>query len=236
MSSHGCTGSRNRTTRLRETASSISIFRSRGWSRPGSSFPAPIRTAAPTAPMALSASASDRRRSASDGPPDTSTSRSRRRGESCSPAAAAVGEREGHRPRAAAAMGHRAVPGHVGGTGGREPTVAGCLSQHDREHDGGSRSAERHLRARRHHVWRGIAPKGSPSCRIRHFGRAPTRCYDIDETLELDRRAADDRQAVQSRQRVSGGGRRVGAPDVRQGDDRVVYQRQLRRSADARRW
>ena len=64
-----CTASASRTTRRRATASSTSTFRSRGWSRPGSSFPAPIRTAAPTAPTPPSASASDRRRSASDGPP-----------------------------------------------------------------------------------------------------------------------------------------------------------------------
>ncbi len=45
------------------------------------------------------------------------------------------------------------------------------------------------------------------------------------------RRAADDRQAVQSRQRVSRRGGRARAHHVRQGDDRLVHQRQLRRSA-----
>ena len=44
-------------------------------------------------------------------------------------------------------------------------------------------------------------------------------------------RAADDRQAVQPGQRVSGRGGRARAHHVRQGDDRLVHQRQLRRSA-----
>ena len=72
-------GSSRRTTRRPATASFTSIFPSRGWCCRVSSFPAPIRTAAPTALTAQSASASDRRRSGSDGRPATSTSRWRRR-------------------------------------------------------------------------------------------------------------------------------------------------------------
>ena len=117
-----------------------------------SSSPAPTRTAAPTAPTARSAWASDRRRSGSAGRPATSTSRWRRRGAWCSAAAAAVGQRQGHRARAAAAVGREAVAGHVGGAGRREPAAADRVSQHHREHDGGGGSAQRHLRARRHHL------------------------------------------------------------------------------------
>ena len=99
--------------------------------------------------------------------------------------AAAVGQRQGHRPRAAAALGREAVAGHVGGAGRREPAAADRLSQHDREHDGRGRSAERHLRARRHHVCVVSRRRASPSCRIRRSRRAPTRVYEIDETIDL---------------------------------------------------
>ena len=114
--------------------------------------------------------------------------------------AAALGQRQGHRPRAAAALGREAVAGDVGGARRRGPAAADRLSQHHREHDGGGRSAERHLRARRRSPTRGIAQKGiDRRCRIRRSRPAPTRVYEIDETLDLARRAADDRQAVQSR-------------------------------------
>ena len=66
--------------------------------------------------------------------------------------AAVVGERQGHRARAAAALGREAVAGHVGGAGRREQAAADRLPQHDREHDGRGRGAQRHLRARRHHL------------------------------------------------------------------------------------
>ena len=45
---------------------------------------------------------------------------------------------------------------------------------------------------------------------------------------------ADDREAVQSRERLSGRGGRARADHVRQGDDRIVHQRQLRRPAAGR--
>ena len=67
------TASTSRTTRRRATASSTSTFPNRGWSCPDSSFPAPIRTAAPTAPTARWGWASDRRRSASAGRRATSS-------------------------------------------------------------------------------------------------------------------------------------------------------------------
>ena len=51
--------------------------------------------------------------------------------------------------------------------------------------------------------------------------------YEIDETLDLSERAADDRQAVQSRQRLSGDRCRARADHVRQGAHRLVHQRQL---------
>ena len=62
------------------------------------------------------------------------------------------------------------------------------------------------------------------------FARAPTRVYEIDET-SIWPTSADDRQAVQPRQRLSRRGGRARAHHVRQGDDRLVHQRQLRRSA-----
>ena len=71
--------------------------------------------------------------------------------------AAALGHRQGHRPRAAAPMGRAAVAGHVGGARRRRSAAADRVSQHDREHDGRGRGAERHLRARRDHRTRGTA-------------------------------------------------------------------------------
>ena len=109
--------------------------------------------------------------------------------------------------------------------------AADCLSQHHRQHDGGGRSAERHLRARTRsrYDWyrqKGIAtlpyPRIAPGADARVRDRRSSRS---------DRRAADDRQAVQPGQRVSGRGGRARAHHVRQGDDRIVHQRQLRRSA-----
>ncbi len=58
--------------------------------------------------------------------------------------------------------------------------------------------------------------------------------YDIDETFVLGDVAPDDRQAVQPGQRVYGRGGCAGAADVRQGDDRVLHERQLRRPAAGR--
>jgi 3-isopropylmalate/(R)-2-methylmalate dehydratase large subunit len=49
---------------------------------------------------------------------------------------AAVGDRQGHRARAAAALGRQAVAGHVGRVHRSRQAAADCLSQHDREHDG----------------------------------------------------------------------------------------------------
>ena len=63
-----------------------------------------------------------------------------------------VGERQGHRARAAAPLGREAVAGHVGGAGRRQQAAADRLPQHDREHDGRGRGAQRHLRARRDHL------------------------------------------------------------------------------------
>ena len=60
--------------------------------------------------------------------------------------------------------------------------------------------------------------------------------YDIDETLELTDVRPMIAKPFSPGQRVPGGGGRARAADVRQGDDRVLHQRQLRRSADARRW
>ena len=154
--------------------------------------------------------------------------------------AAALGRRQGHRARAAAAVGREAVAGHVGGARRRRPPAADGLSQHHREHDGGSRGAERHLRARRRSTYEWYRRKGMTA--LPYPAHRARRRRDLRHRRDARpvRRAADDRQAVQPGQRVSGRGGRARAHHVRQGDDRLVHQRQLRRSAaggagDARR-
>ena len=148
--------------------------------------------------------------------------------------AAAVGQRQGHRARAAAAVGGAAVAGHVGGARRRRPAAADRLSQHDRQHDGGSRGAERHLRAGRRSPTRGTARRASSDLPYPPFAPGADAVYEIDETLDLDAVSADDREAVQPGQRVRGRRGRARAAHVRQGDDRVVHERQLRRSAAGR--
>ena len=138
---------------------------------------APTRTAARTARTARSAWASDRRRSASAGRPATSTSR----------VAQARRVVFGGRLQpwvsgkdivleAAAALGREAVAGDVGRARRRQPAAADRLPQHDREHDGRGRGAQRHLRARRHHL-RVVSREGDRrTCRTRRSRRARTRC------------------------------------------------------------
>ena len=63
--------------------------------------------------------------------------------------AQSVGRRQGHRARAAAALGREAVAGHERGVRRSRSAAADGVAQHDRQHDGGGRGAERHLRARR---------------------------------------------------------------------------------------
>ena len=111
-----------------------------------------------------------------------------------------------------------------------EPAAADRLSQHDREHDGRSRSAERHLRARRDHR-RVVSRQGDRRAAVSAVRAGRRRGLRDRRDDRSRRRRADDREAVQSGQRVSGRGGRARAPDVRQGDDRIVHQRQLRRSA-----
>ena len=73
--------------------------------------------------------------------------------------AQSLGHRQGHRSRAAAPMGRQAVPRHVGGTRGRRQAAADRVSKHHRQHDGGGRSAERHIRAGRNYL-RLVSRKG----------------------------------------------------------------------------
>ena len=108
------------------------------------------------------------------------------------------------------------------------------VSQHDRQHDGGGRGAERHLRARRDHLRRGTAQKGITTLPYPRFSPGADARLRDRRDARPERRPADDRQAVQPGQRVSGRGGRARAHHVRQGDDRVVHQRQLRRSAAGR--
>ena len=84
---------------------------------------------------------------------------------------AALGGRQGHRAGAAAAMGREAVAGDVGRARRRGPAAADGLPQHHREHDGGGRSAERHLRARRDHRRLVSRERHRLDCRIRRRPR-----------------------------------------------------------------
>ena len=70
-----------------------------------------------------------------------------------------VGHRQGYRPRAVAAVGRPAVAGHVRGAGGSRSAAPHGVSEHDCQHDGRGRGAQRHLRARRDDLRRGIAPR-----------------------------------------------------------------------------
>ena len=144
--------------------------------------------------------------------------------------AAALGRGQGHRPRAAAALGRAAVAGHVGRVRRSRAPAADRVSQHDREHDGGGGGAQRHLRGRRHHVCvvraEGDHRDAVPAHRARRDGALRDRRGAVAAG-----RGADDREAVQPGQRVPGGGGRARADPVRQGADRIVHQRQLRRPA-----
>ena len=99
--------------------------------------------------------------------------------------AAAVGQRQGHRAGAAPALGREAVAGHVGGARRRQPAAADRVSQHDREHDGGGGSAERHLRAGRRSPTRGIAQKGITTLPYPPIAPGADARYEIDESIDL---------------------------------------------------
>ena len=107
-----------------------------------------------------------------------------------------------------------------------QSTTADCVSQHDRQHDGRGRSAQRHLRGRRH-----------DACVV--FGEGD-RQPAVPTSLSWQRReirdrrrtvarrcGADDREAIQSGQCISGRRGRCRAHSVRQGAHRVVHERQL---------
>ena len=147
--------------------------------------------------------------------------------------AAALGRRQGHRAGAAAALGREAVAGDVGGAGRRERAAADCLSQHDRQHDGRGRGAERHLRAGRHHL-RLVPRQGHQRPAVSALCPGSERRLRNRRDDRSDRRDVDDRQAVQSGQRVPRRRSGRGASHVRQGDDRILHERQLRRSAVGR--
>ena len=116
--------------------------------------------------------------------------------------ARAVGQRQGHRARAAAAMGREAVAGHVGRVRRSRSAAADRLSQHDRQHDGRGRSAERHLRGRRDHAGV-VCGEGSRGLAVPT--RDPWRGRAVRDRRGpvAGRCGADDCQAVQSRQRVT---------------------------------
>ena len=99
--------------------------------------------------------------------------------------APALGRRQGHRARAAAAVGREAVAGHVGRARRRGPAAADRLSQHHREHDGRGRGAERHLRARRDHLRLVPRERASTTLPYPPFAPGADAVYEIDETLDL---------------------------------------------------
>ena len=199
---------------------------------PGSSSRAPIRTAAPTAPTARSGSAWARRRSGSAGRPATSTSRS--------PSARRVVFTGTLQPWVSGKdivlellrrWGAKQSQGMSVEFVDAQPAAADRLPQHDREHDGGGRGAERHLRARRDH--RRLVPREGhrPICRIRRSRRAPTR------STRSTRRSSSTTCVPMIAKPFSPGNAFPADEvarerhDVRQGDDRLVHQRQLRRPA-----
>ena len=88
--------------------------------------------------------------------------------------------------------------------------AADRLSQHDRQHDGGGRGAERHLRARRDHL-RVVSREGHHRAAVSAVRARRRRALRDRRDARSRRRHADDRQAVQPRQRVSGRGGRARA-------------------------
>ena len=133
-----------------------------------------------------------------------------------------------------ARWGAAAVAGHGRRVRRRGPAAPDRLPQHDREHDGRGRGAERHLRAPTRSPTPGSASKGIDDCPIRASRPARTRATRSTRTLDSTDDRADDREAVQPRERVPRRGGRARAPHVRQGDDRLVHERRLRRSAAGR--
>ena len=118
---------------------------------------------------------------------------------------------QGHRPRAAAALGREAVAGDVGRVRRRRPAAPDRVPQHDRQHDGGGRGAERHLRAGRDH--RRVVPReGNPRAALSRASRpgADARVRDRRDARRSPT-CADDREAVLPRQRVSRRGGRARA-------------------------
>ena len=127
------------------------LSRSRASCCPDSSFPAPTLTAARMARTAQSAWAWARRRSGSGGRRATSTSRWRRLdASSFSGALQPWVSGKDIVLELLAPLGQSAVAGDVGRVRRSQSAAADCVSQHDRQHDGRGRSAQRHLRGRRY--------------------------------------------------------------------------------------
>ena len=107
-----------------------------------------------------------------------------------------------------------------------------AVPQHDREHDGGGRGAERHLRGGRSHGC--LVPRQGDRAGDLPYPRvSPGRdaSYEIDETLELDAVQPMIAKPYSPGQRLSRGRGGAGAAHVRQGPDRLLHERQLRRPA-----
>jgi 3-isopropylmalate dehydratase small subunit len=194
----------------------------------GSSFRAP--TAQPRLrPTARSASVSDRRRRVrvGDGLHYFTLAT---RAVSFQRAAPALGQRQGHRPRAAAAMGvnSRRECRSSSSTPTSSPiayrnTIANMMAERKRS----TASSRRTTRPMSGPAEGSHHPAVSADLPGRRRATRSTR-------TSTHRRAADDREALQPRERVPGGGGRPGADHVRQGDDRLLHERQLRRPAPGR--
>ena len=148
--------------------------------------------------------------------------------------AAAVGQRQGHRARTAAAAGARSSR-RACRSSWWTPSVS-CRSSY--------RNTIANMMAEAEALNGIFAPDDVRSAWYQRQGHhraavsaaAPWRRCGLRDRRDARSvgRDADDRQAVQPRQRLSGGRGRPRASHLRQGDDRIVHQRRLRRPAHGR--
>ena len=116
--------------------------------------------------------------------------------------APAVGLGQGHRPGAAAPLGSEAVAGNVGRVRGRRAAAPDRVPQHDRQHDGGGRGLERHLRRGRRD--RRLVPvQGARPASVSARRTWPRRRLRPRRDADALGDRADDRQAVCAGQRLS---------------------------------
>ena len=127
--------------------------------------------------------------------------------------ATAVGQRQGRRPRAPRALGSEAGAGHERGVRGRRDAAADELPQHDREHDGRGRGAERDLRSRRPHV-RVVSREGRDRSALPAIRARRRRALRDRRDARPFGGRSTYRETVQSCERVPGDGGRARATDL----------------------